>query len=64
MFTGLITHLGRLAAITPTAEGKRLRIATPMADGNLTTGESIAVDGCCLTVVAHESGWFEVELSF
>jgi riboflavin synthase len=63
MFTGLITHIGAVASVQPTAKGMRLRIATAMADATLTLGESIAVSGCCLTVVSQGDGWFETELS-
>lgn len=63
MFTGLITHLGRVESIVALAAGQRVRIASNMADGSLRLGESISVDGCCLTVTAQERGWFETELS-
>lgn len=57
--------MGTFAHITPLEQdaGIRVRIETPLSDGSLELGESIAVDGCCLTVVAHETGWFETELS-
>jgi riboflavin synthase len=63
MFTGLITHLGTISAAEPAPTGMRLRIDTSMADGSLVDGESIAVDGCCLTVVSHAAGRFETQLS-
>ena len=65
MFTGLITHVGTFARVTPLEQdqGVRVRIESALSDGSLELGESIAVDGCCLTVVAHEPGWFDVELS-
>ncbi|HEY3829281.1 MAG TPA: riboflavin synthase [Solirubrobacteraceae bacterium] len=48
MFTGLIADLGRIEAVEHDAEGATLRIATALAD-ELREGDSIAVDGVCLT---------------
>lgn len=51
MFTGLVQHLGRLVSITPTPTGRRL-IVDPAGWGHSpSAGDSIAVSGCCLTVV-------------
>jgi riboflavin synthase len=64
MFTGIITAVGRVAAVTPTAGGARLRIdagALPLDD--VAPGDSIAVDGVCLTVVALGAASFEVDVS-
>jgi riboflavin synthase len=55
MFTGLIESVGEVADVTPTAAGVRLRIATAL-DGGLTLGESLAVNGVCLTVVSAAAG--------
>lgn len=63
MFTGLVAAIGTLDTVTPLDTGVRLRIATALADGTLALGESIAVDGCCLTVVAQAPGAFDVEVS-
>lgn len=63
MFTGLVAGIGTLDAVTPLATGVRMRIATALADGKLELGESIAVDGCCLTVIAQAPGSFDVEVS-
>ena len=51
MFTGLVEALGELADCTETPAGYRLRIATPLA-AELGLGDSLAVNGVCLTVVA------------
>lgn len=52
MFTGLIEHVARLAAITPTAQGRILAIPLgPLAAG-AALGDSIAVNGICLTIAA------------
>ena len=51
MFTGLIEAVGEVAGVAPSAAGSRLRIITALAD-ELTPGDSLAVNGVCLTVVA------------
>jgi riboflavin synthase len=58
MFTGLIDDVGRVDAVAETPTGRQLRIGCRYVD--VTEGESIAVNGACLTVVAHGAGWFEV----
>jgi riboflavin synthase len=55
MFTGLVEAVGELAASTPIAGGSRLRIAAPLA-AELALGDSIAVNGACLTVVTAGPG--------
>ena len=60
MFTGLIEDLGTVDAVERTGEGARLRISSRLA-GELALGDSIAVDGCCLTATAVEDGAFETE---
>jgi riboflavin synthase len=55
MFTGLIEALGDVAEIKETGEGLRLRIATPLAS-QLVPGDSLAVNGVCLTVTIAEAG--------
>jgi len=51
MFTGLIETLGRVAEVHRTATGLRLRIGTTLAS-ELAPGDSLAVNGVCLTVAA------------
>ena len=55
MFTGLVEAIGELAECKPTSGGVRVRIASTLA-GELTPGESLAVNGVCLTVVLAEAG--------
>lgn len=50
MFTGLVEDLGRIDAVDATADGVRLTVATRLA-GELGHGDSIAVNGVCLTAV-------------
>lgn len=58
MFTGLIDDVGTIERVLETAAGRELRIACTYRD--LVLGESISVNGACLTVIAHEAGWFDV----
>ena len=55
MFTGLIEAVGRVAEAKGTGSGIRLRIRTELAS-ELTPGESLAVNGVCLTVTLVDSG--------
>lgn len=66
MFTGIVTDIGKVVAISPLAEGRRLRIETAYDPATIDIGASISCSGVCLTVVAlPEAGsnarWFEVE---
>ena len=55
MFTGLVEAVGQLVERKPTAGGSRLRIATSLA-AELAPGDSVAVNGVCLTVILAEHG--------
>lgn len=57
MFTGLIEHVGEVDKARDTDAGRELRIRAPFTD--LRNGDSVAVNGACLTVRAVGSGWFE-----
>jgi riboflavin synthase len=72
MFTGIVTDIGEIIALTPTAQGQlhRLRIACRYDRATIADGASIACNGVCLTVVASgvEQGktsqsktWFDVD---
>lgn len=66
MFTGIVSDVGKVAAVEPLREGVRLRIDTAYDPQTIDIGASIACSGVCLTVMAlPESGsnarWFEVE---
>jgi riboflavin synthase len=50
MFIGLVESLGRISAVTQTATGTRIDVRTDLA-AELTLGDSLAVNGVCLTVV-------------
>lgn len=51
MFTGIVEATGRVACLQTTAEGGRLELGDVPFSGELSLGESVAVNGCCLTVV-------------
>ncbi len=55
MFTGLIEALGVVREVIPTGAGRDLLIETPPIAAELSLGESVAVNGCCLTVVARDA---------
>jgi riboflavin synthase len=58
VFTGLVDDVGVIERVTLSPAGRELRIRC--AYGDLTEGESIALNGACLTVVACGPRWFEV----
>jgi riboflavin synthase len=66
MFTGIVTDVGEVVAVTPVAEGlSRLKIACHYPCASIVVGASIACNGVCLTVVAvgEEDGrtWFAAD---
>ena len=63
MFTGLIQTVGSVVALRRRAGSARLVLRAPFEDGALELGESIAVDGACLTVAKCVPRGFEADLS-
>lgn len=64
MFTGLVQALGSVAALEPLAGGARLRIDPGGLDlADVAIGDSIAVNGCCLTVTALDAAGFAADVS-
>ncbi|MEY3973834.1 MAG: hypothetical protein RIS59_195 [Pseudomonadota bacterium] len=69
MFSGMVAAVGRIVEIQPTAGGLRLRVqpgspATATLDlADVALGDSIAVNGCCLTVVALDGGTLAFDVS-
>jgi riboflavin synthase len=63
MFTGLIETTGTLLAITPTEGATRITIASPKLTARLNTGDSIAVNGVCLTALSIEPNAFPPRFS-
>jgi riboflavin synthase len=60
MFTGLIEDIGRVESLDNGDDGARLRIATRLA-AEIAEGDSVAVNGVCLTATAVDAGGFETE---
>jgi riboflavin synthase len=56
MFTGIVEELGTVAAIEPQGDALRLSIRATTVLDDVSLGDSIAVNGCCLTVAAVEAG--------
>lgn len=63
MFTGIIEKLGVIRRIQPAAGGKRISVDTGLDLTNTGIGESIAVNGACLTVVSKAGSQFSADLS-
>lgn len=63
MFTGLVQEVGSVAAIEPVTRGFRLAVSAPEAAAELRTGDSVAVDGVCLTAVELDGEGFVAEVS-
>jgi len=62
MFTGLIETLGEVAEVKPTPAGFRLRLTTALSP-ELKPGDSVAVNGVCLTVVSADAGGVHLDVS-
>lgn len=62
MFTGIVETVGEIVSIKGDASGRTVAIATPFA-GELAPGQSVAVDGACLTATAVDECTFTVEVS-
>jgi riboflavin synthase len=60
MFTGIIDTIGIVRATEPLGEGRRIRVWAPWS-AELSLGESVAVDGVCLTVAESDADAFLVE---
>lgn len=63
MFTGIVEELGRVRTVTPNAGGARLVIDATTVLDDVVLGASIAVNGCCLTVVEFDAadGWWAAD---
>ncbi|MBV9950696.1 MAG: riboflavin synthase [Acidimicrobiia bacterium] len=59
MFTGIVEELGTVAS----RDGMKLRIAATTVTEGAAIGDSIAVNGCCLTVVVLGEGWWEADVT-
>lgn len=64
MFTGIVAAVGRIREASPVDQGSRLRIEAGSLDlADVAIGDSIAVDGVCLTVTGLEPAAFSVDVS-
>ncbi len=61
MFTGLVEETGKLIDKLKTGDGYQLKISAQKVTGDLEIGSSIAVNGCCLTVVKKENNTFSLD---
>ena len=62
MFTGIVEELGRVVALDAGVDSARLTVAGPLVTSDAAHGDSIAVNGVCLTVVDHDSEQFTVDV--
>lgn len=62
MFTGIIEELGVISAIEPLHEAVRLSVQGPEVTSDARAGDSIAVNGVCLTVVSKKRGVFTADV--
>ena len=63
MFTGVVTSVGTIEDIAVVPAGKRFRVRGTWTEPNYVLGESIAIDGACVTVVATDGDSFSFEAS-
>jgi riboflavin synthase len=64
MFTGIVEGTGTVAALAAASDGSgaRLQVEAPWLDGELRLGESVAVNGCCVTVAEVTAAGFAADL--
>ena len=60
MFTGIVRERGRVAAIEGAADARHVRIEAPGTSAQLGIGDSVSIDGCCLTATEVSDGSFSV----
>ena len=64
MFTGIVQAVGRIVAVEPRSEGVQVAVdAGAFAQKDIAMGDSIALNGCCLTVVAIDAGTMRFDVS-
>jgi len=63
MFTGIIEHLGTVESLSIQNDGGRITVRAPTLASKLAVSNSIAVNGCCLTIVSAEKDRFSADLS-
>ncbi|PYT37922.1 MAG: riboflavin synthase, partial [Acidobacteria bacterium] len=63
MFTGIIEHTGTIEGLVLNDDGGRVTMHAPSVAPSLSVSNSIAVNGCCLTIVDLYNGRFSADLS-
>jgi len=64
MFTGIVQAVGTLVAVAPAGDGLRIGVdAAALDPSDIAIGDSVAVDGCCLTVVARDGARLAFDVS-
>lgn len=64
MFTGIITGIGEITTITPKGDGVHLRVTVPVGYlDDVVIGDSIAIQGACMTVTVLDANQFECDVS-
>jgi riboflavin synthase len=63
VFTGIIEHIGTIESLDARADGGRITIHAPSVAASLAVSNSIAINGCCLTVVSRDKERFSADLS-
>jgi riboflavin synthase len=63
MFTGIVEHVGRIETLEKSLAGARLRVQAGPLGASLAVAGSVAVNGCCLTVVEMADNVFAADLS-
>jgi len=63
VFTGIIEHIGTIESLKLADDGGRITVHAPTLAQNLSVSNSIAVNGCCLTIVAKDEKGFSADLS-
>ncbi|MGB9912454.1 MAG: riboflavin synthase, partial [Candidatus Kapaibacteriota bacterium] len=62
MFTGIIEEIGKISNVANIGNGKRIRISVKNLAEGLKEGDSVSVNGACLTVVKSGKDFFEVDV--
>lgn len=62
MFTGIVEETGQVVSFTRGAKAWSLHLSASLVPSDVKLGDSVAVNGCCLTVVRHDAGhlWFDL----
>jgi riboflavin synthase len=63
MFTGIVEHLGTIESLALHSDGGRVTIHAPTIGSKLVVANSIAVNGCCVTIVLVDRDRFSADLS-